>query len=102
MKVKNNSKHNYVHSYMDKNFNIQMLILKPGMVLDVPDDVAKGWIKSKEVVEYVDPDLARKEKEKLEAENAKLKAELEAKKAEAEVEEKVEKPKAKRTTRKKK
>lgn len=79
MKLKNNSKRNYVHSYLDENASLTMLVLKPNEVKDVPDDVAKTWLKGRDVIEYVDPNQARIEKEKLEAENAKLKAELEAK-----------------------
>lgn len=82
MKVKNNSKRRYVHSYMDETMRLKMLILEPKAVMDVPDEVAKTWIKGRDVVEYVDPNQARIEKEKLEAENAKLKAELEAQKKE--------------------
>lgn len=82
MKLKNNSKRNYVHSYLDENASLTMLVLKPGEVKDIPDDVAKTWLKGRDVVEYVDPNQARIEKEKLEAENAKLKAELEAQKKE--------------------
>lgn len=95
MKLKNNSKRNYVHSYLDENANLTMLVLKPNEVKDIPDDVAKTWLKGRDVIEYVDPNQARIEKEKLEAENAKLKAELEAKKKE----EKETKPK--RTSKKK-
>ena len=82
MKLKNNSKRNYVHSYLDENANLTMLVLKPNEVKDIPDDVAKTWLKGRDIVEYVDPNQARIEKEKLEAENAKLKAELEAQKKE--------------------
>lgn len=82
MKVKNNSKRRYVHSYMDEAMRLKMLILEPKAIMDVPDEVAKTWIKGRDVVEYVDPNQARIEKEKLEAENAKLKAELEAQKKE--------------------
>lgn len=96
MKLKNNSKRNYVHSYLDENANLIMLILKPNEVKDIPDDVAKTWLKGRDVVEYVDPNQARIEKEKLEAENAKLKAELEAQKKEEKKE-----TKPKRTSKKK-
>lgn len=80
MRIKNISKRNYVHTYLDEKANLQMLILKPGQNMEVEDKIAKSWLKSKDVIEYVDPELAKKEKEKLEAENAKLKAELEAQK----------------------
>ena len=96
MKLKNNSKRNYVHSYLDENANLTMLVLKPNEVKDIPDDVAKTWLKGRDIVEYVDPDQARIEKEKLEAENAKLKAELEAQKKEEKKE-----TKPKRTSKKK-
>lgn len=82
MKLKNNSKRNYVHSYLDENANLTMLVLKPNEVKDIPDDVAKTWLKGRDIVEYVDPNQARIEKEKLEAENAKLKAELKGQKKE--------------------
>ena len=45
MKLKNNSKRNYVHSYLDENANLTMLVLKPNEVKDIPDDVAKTWLK---------------------------------------------------------
>lgn len=96
MKLKNNSKRNYVHSYLDENANLTMLVLKPNEVKDIPDDVAKTWLKGRDIVEYVDPNQARIEKEKLEAENAKLKAELEAQKKEEKKE-----TKPKRTSKKK-
>lgn len=96
MKLKNNSKRNYVHSYLDENANLTMLVLKPNEVKDIPDDVAKTWLKGRDVIEYVDPNQARIEKEKLEAENAKLKAELEAQKKEEKKE-----TKPKRTSKKK-
>ena len=96
MKLKNNSKRNYVHSYLDENANLTMLVLKPNEVKDIPDNVAKTWLKGRDIVEYVDPNQARIEKEKLEAENAKLKAELEAQKKEEKKE-----TKPKRTSKKK-
>lgn len=73
MKVKNNSKRCYCHVVMNESYQPDMLLLKPNEVKDIPDEVAKGWLKSGEVVEYVAPADAKK----LEAEIAKLKAENE-------------------------
>lgn len=73
MKVKNISKHRYCHAKLDENYKLQMLILKPNEVKDVPDDIAKSWIKTNEVIEFVEP----KEAKKLADENEVLKKELE-------------------------
>ena len=73
MKVKNISKHRYCHAKLDENYKLQMLILKPNEVKDVPDDIAKSWIKTNEVIEFVEPKEARK----LADENEALKKELE-------------------------
>lgn len=90
IKVKNNSNHLYSH---DKYF------LQPHGILDVPEEVAKIWYKTGEVVEFVEPkeakakeEKAQKEKEALEKENADLKAKLAALEKEAKAkEEKVKK-----------
>lgn len=73
MKVKNISKHRYCHAKLDENYKLQMLILKPNEVKDVPDDIAKSWLKTNEVIEFVEP----KEAKKLADENEALKKELE-------------------------
>lgn len=73
MKVINNSKRSYCHVVMDASYQPNILLLKPNDIKEVPDEVAKGWLKSGEVVEYVAPADAKK----LEAEIAKLKAENE-------------------------
>lgn len=73
MKVKNTSKHRYCHAKLDENYKLQMLILKPNEIKDVPDEIAESWIKGGEVVEYVEP----KEVKKLADENEALKKELE-------------------------
>lgn len=89
MKLQNKSKRSYVHSYLDKNYKLVLLQLKPNEIKEIPNDIAKVWLKSGEVVQFVAP----QEVKNLEDENAKLKAELEAlKKAQPEkkVEEKAE------------
>lgn len=57
--------------------------LAAGANMEVSADVAKLWLATGDIVEYVDPkeakakeEKAAEEKAKLEAENAKLKAEL--------------------------
>lgn len=93
MKLQNKSKRSYVHSYLDENYKLVLLQLKPNEVKDIPNDIAKVWLKSGEVVQFVEP----QEVKNLENENAKLKAELEALKK-AQPEEKVEdKPEEKET-----
>lgn len=77
MLVKNISKRSYIHSRLDENFNLMMLTLKPDEVKDIPDEVAKSWLKSDDVVEYVNPEDARKKEEQLKKENAELKKALE-------------------------
>lgn len=79
MRVYNKSARMYQHSIDDQTYN-----LKPKTDLEVPEEVAKVWLSTGEVVEYVDPQEARKAQEQaakkqaeLEDENAKLKAELE-------------------------
>lgn len=73
MKVKNLSKRRYCYAKLDENYKLQMLILAPDEIKDVPDEVAKSWIKTKEVVEYIEP----KDAKKIADENEALKKELE-------------------------
>lgn len=73
MKVKNIAKHNYCHAKLDKNYKLELLVLVPNEVKDVPDEIAKSWIKTGEVIEYIEP----KDMKKIEKENEKLKQELE-------------------------
>lgn len=96
MKLQNNTKHSFVHSYFDEQFKLVILQLRPKEIKEIPDEVAKSWLKSKGVVEYVAPQDVKS----LEDENAKLKEELEKlkKQEEPKVEEpKKEKSKAKST-----
>lgn len=92
MKVKSNAKHNYCHARLNDNYKLEMLILRPNEIKEVPDEVAKSWIKTGEVIEYIEP----KDVKKVESENKALKDEI--KKLKAKTERKVKKQK---TTRKK-
>lgn len=83
MKVKNITKHRYCHAKLDENYKLQMLILKPNEVKDIPDEIAKSWIKNGGAVEYIEP----KEAKKLADENEALKKELEQLKQSKECEE---------------
>lgn len=76
MLVKNNSKRNYVHSKLDEQYRLILLTLRPQEIKEIPDNVAKSWIKSGDVEEYVDPQIAKKEQKKIEQENKALKKEL--------------------------
>lgn len=89
IKVKNNSKHLYSHSVKETNkdgkVTIKDYFLQPQGVLDVPEEVAKIWFKTNDIVEFVEPEEAKakekkiqKEKEALEKENASLKAKITA------------------------
>ena len=76
MILQNNTRTTFIHNGYK---------LEPGAILDIPDKIAKIWQKVAGVVEYVDPQKAKKAQEEakakqaaLEEENAKLKAELEA------------------------
>lgn len=78
MKVYNKSQRTYQHSILDKvSKEVTLINLLPGQSIDIDDKIAKQWIATGEVVEYVDPEAAKKEKAALEAEIAKLKAEKE-------------------------
>ena len=73
MRVYNKSSRMYQHEHDGKTY-----CLKPKTDIEVPDKIAKLWLKTGEVVEYVKPEEAKAAQAKLEEENAKLKAELEA------------------------
>lgn len=72
MKLQNKAKHAFQHSYMDAKQVLQIIEILPGEIKDIPEEVAKVWLKIGDVVEFVEP----KEAKALEDENAKLKAEL--------------------------
>lgn len=85
MRVYNKSSRIYQHTYIDDKNVFHAINLNPKTDAEIPDDIAKAWLKTGEVVEYVKPEEAKeqqakleKAKAELEAENAKLKAELEA------------------------
>ncbi len=67
MRVYNKSKRMYQHG----EYN-----LPAGGNLKVSDEVAKIWLATGDVVEYVDPAEAKAKESKLEAENAALKARI--------------------------
>lgn len=73
MKVENKCKHAFCHSVLNEKMQVEMIILKPGEHKDVPDEVAKQWLKTGDIIEYADPE-----------ELAKVKAELEAMKSKKE------------------
>lgn len=77
MKIENKSGHALSHIIIGKDNKKITYFVKNEGILEVPDDVAKLWLKIKGVKEYADP----AELKKLQEENARLKAEAEAKKA---------------------
>lgn len=71
MKIINNSENAICHGLPSQS-NKGFYRLEVGKVLDVPEDIAKLWLKIKGVEEYAAPDDVKK----AEKENAELKAKL--------------------------
>lgn len=78
MRVYNKSSRIYQHTYIDDKNVFHAINLNPKTDAEIPDDIAKAWLKTGEVVEYVEPEEAKAKEAALKEENAKLKAELEA------------------------
>ena len=78
MRVYNKSSRIYQHTYIDDKNVFHAINLNPKTDAEIPDDIAKVWLKTGEVVEYVKPEEAKAKEAALKEENAKLKAELEA------------------------
>ena len=85
MRLENISKRTYQHSILKDDMKVEILELKPGQNKEIPDEIAKQWLKTGEVREYISPveakaveETLKAEKSELEKENEKLKAELEA------------------------
>lgn len=73
MKVKNVSKNKFCHAQLDKNYKLEMLIIAPNEIKEVPDEIAKNWISTGKVIQYIEP----KDVKEINAENKVLKQELE-------------------------
>lgn len=73
--LKNNSKSTLIHD----NFK-----LEPNKTIDVPDKIGRIWLMVNGVVEYKDPQQAKAEVAKLQAENESIKKEMEKLKKEVE------------------
>ena len=78
MKVHNKSRRTYQHSELNAEGKIRIIDIKPDEIKEVPEKIAKVWLKTGDVIEYADP----KEQAQLQDENAKLKAEIAALKTE--------------------
>lgn len=89
MKLHNKSSHPFQHSYFDKNMDLISIEINAGEIKDIDDEIAEIWLKTGQVVEFVEPQEAKEEKNELLKEIEKLKAENE------ELKTKEEKPKAK-------
>lgn len=87
MRVHNKSKRMYQHSIVGKDGKLVTYNLPAGANLEVPEEVAKVWLATGAVVEFVAPEEAKAKEAKLADENAKLKAEIEKLKAKAKPEE---------------
>lgn len=81
MLVENKGKRTFQHVELDEKKQIKTISLLPGAHLEVPDNVAKLWLETGEVIEYADPVEVKAKQSDLEAENAKLREELEKLKA---------------------
>jgi hypothetical protein len=93
MKVKNNSKNKFCHAQLDKDYKLEMLLLAPNEIKEIPDEIAKNWIATGKVIQYIEP----KDVKKIDAENKALKEELEKLKQEAKQETKPKATKTKKT-----
>ena len=83
MRVYNKSSRKYQHSEFNKDNKLVTIELLPKTDAEIPDEIAKKWLKTGEVVEYVKPEEAKAKQAELEDENAKLKAEIEKLKKQA-------------------
>ena len=72
MIIENKSKHNLQHSAYDEKFKLEIVEIKAGEVKEIEDSIAKKWLKTGLVVEYVEPKAAKA----LEDENKELKAKI--------------------------
>lgn len=95
MRVYNKSSRKYQHSEFDKDNKLITIELLPKTDAEIPDEIAKKWLKTGEVVEYVKPEDAKAKQAELEEEIAKLKAENEKLKAKQAKEDEPEDAKAK-------
>ncbi len=74
MRVYNKSSRKYQHSEFDKDNKLITIELPPKTDAEIPDKIAKKWLKTGEVIEYVKPEDAKAKQAELEEEIAKLKA----------------------------
>lgn len=81
MRLYNKSSRMYQHTYFDKKNKFHAINFMPKTDAEIPDDIAKAWLKTGEIVEYVKPEEAKAKQAELEEEIAKLKAENEKLKA---------------------
>lgn len=81
MRLYNKSSRMYQHTYFDKKNKFHAINFMPKTDAEIPDKIAKKWLKTGEVIEYVKPEDAKAKQAELEEEIAKLKAENEKLKA---------------------
>lgn len=81
MRLYNKSSRMYQHTYFDEKKVFHAINLLPKTDAEIPDEIAKKWLNTGEVVEYVKPEDAKAKQAELEEEIAKLKAENEKLKA---------------------
>ena len=75
MKLQNKSKYVFQHTYFDDKMDLVKVEIGVGEVKDIDDEIAKIWLKTGEIVEFIDPKQAKEEKDELLKEVEKLKAE---------------------------
>lgn len=87
MKIHNKSNNPFQHSYFDEKMELVSIEIGAGEIKEIDDEIAKVWLKTGKVVEYIAPveakakeDALKAEIEKLKAENAKLKDSKKSKK----------------------
>ena len=70
MRLYNKSKRIYQHSFYNKQNKLEVLNLKPGQNAEIPTEVAKLWLATGDIVEYVDPKEAKAKETKAAEEKA--------------------------------
>lgn len=75
MKLHNKSNYPLQHSYLDEKMHLVSVDIKAGEIKEIDDEIAKVWLKTGAVVEFVAPEEAKEKEEKLNKEIEKLKAE---------------------------
>lgn len=75
MRLENISKRTYQHTILGDDKKVKIISLEPGKNKEIPDEVAKQWLKSGEVRLYIAPEEVQAKEIQLTAEKTALKKE---------------------------